>query len=73
MRHYQLSVSTTKVHTRISQVSQFNACRYCDNNRNGPAALVLAGLVFSPGKKIEVHLYKKQVVKKSASVICWTC
>ena len=38
----QPSVSTTKVQTRISQVSQFNACKYCDNSGNGPAAPVLA-------------------------------
>ena len=36
---------------------------------NGPAALVLAGPVFVK-VKMEVHFYKKQVVKKSASVIC---
>ena len=47
---------------------------------NGPAAPVLAGPVFLNVKnrspflqKAEVHFYKKQVVKKSASVICWTC
>ena len=37
------------------------------------ASLVLAGPVFSQGEKIEIHFYKKQVVKKSASVISWTC
>ena len=42
-------------------------------SRNGPAALVLAGPVFSQGEKIKVHFYKKQVIKKSASVIFWTC
>ena len=36
---------------------------------NGPAALVLAGPVFLKVKKIEVRFYKKEVIKKSASVI----
>ena len=36
---------------------------------NGPVAPVLAGPVSSQGKKIKVHFYKKQVIKKSASMI----
>ena len=73
----QPSVPTTKVQTRISQVNQFDACKYCDTHKfvhyiisfraggNGPAAPVLAGPVFL---KV-VHFYKKQVIKKSASMI----
>ena len=38
---------------------------------NGLAALVLAGPVFSQGENIKVYFYKKQVIKKSASVIFW--
>ena len=45
--------------------------KYCGfrASGNGPAAPVLAGSVFLKVKKIKVHYYKKQVIKKSASVI----
>ena len=38
-------------------------------SRNGPAAPVLAGPVFSKREKIKVHYYKKEVIKKSDIVI----
>ena len=40
---------------------------------NGLAAPVFGWTSFSQGKKNRSPFYKKQVVKKSASVICWTC
>ena len=76
----QPSVPTTKVQTRISQVNQFDACKYCDTHKfvhyiisfraggNGPAAPVLAGPVFLK-VKMKFNFYKKQVINKSASVI----
>ena len=63
----QPSVPTTKV---ISQVSQFNACKYCDTHKfvhyiisfrasgNGPAAPVLAGPVFLKVKNRSPFLQK---------------
>ena len=41
---------------------------YDKAGRNGPAAPILARPVFLK-VKIKVHLYKKQLIKKSASVI----
>ena len=66
----QPSVSTSKVQTRISQVSQFNPCKYYDIYGNPQVcALATAETVwllqfwpdqfFSQGEKIKVHFLQK--------------